>query len=279
MASIASGHKRKTFPALDAPDPEIEAKIPIPTSESEDSEDDSDAPEAITLTSERAVAAARSNAVLDHRKRLLEKKKARNKTREAFIQSTKSKPLKVSPTVQKPRAPVDEDLNDQVSDSDKDSAALAGPEGDSKLLARMEKAMQDALEDNEVEDDSSDEDDERQPTPSASSIRLPDSIFAAAALEHQKPEHKRKKSTRERENRPKRRRVRENPSEQVVGGRTVRIVNAINAPPPPPSRASRKITTSAKGGKAFRQKWKRRDGVSAQVRSRNGPAQKFASAA
>ncbi|KAG8749628.1 hypothetical protein FRC12_013332, partial [Ceratobasidium sp. 428] len=245
----------------------------------EDSEDESDAPEAVTLTSGRTAAAARSSAIQNHRKRLIEKKKAQNKTREAFIQSAKSKALGTVPTLQEPSHPV-EDSSKSESDSDETDKGPGELEGDSKLLARMQKAMQDALDEDEDEDDgeSSNEGAIGASTGVAPSARLPDSIFAAAAQGHQKPERKRQKVGRERDAKSKRRRVREISAERIVSGRTVRVANSLDAPPPPPSKASRKITTSVKGGKTFRQKWKRRDALQAQVRSRAGPAQKFATA-
>ncbi|KAG8679988.1 hypothetical protein FRC09_018571 [Ceratobasidium sp. 395] len=279
MSNIASGRKRKTFPALDAPGPGLDLERPvIITSESEDSEDESDASEAVTLTNGRTAAAARSSAIQNHRKRLIEKKKAQNKTREAFIQSAKSKALGTVPTLQELPHPIEEDSSKSGSDSDETDKGPSELEGDPKLLARMQTAMQNALDEDEDEADgeSSNEGAIGASTGVTPSARLPDSVFAAAAQGQQKPERKRQKVGQERDAKSKRRRVRESPAERIVGGRTVRVVNSLNAPLPPLFKASRKTSAGVKGGKAFRQKWKRRDALQAQVRSRAGPAQKFA---
>jgi hypothetical protein len=58
---------------------------------------------------------------------------------------------------------------------------------------------------------------ECQPNAGASSARLPDSIFAAAAVAHEKAGLKRKTSVRKQDVKAKRRRAREGPSERVVG--------------------------------------------------------------
>ncbi|KAG8743554.1 hypothetical protein FRC10_011794 [Ceratobasidium sp. 414] len=279
--SVTTGQKRKTFPALDAPVPKLHAIGPATNSQSEDSEDESDAPEAVTLTSGRAAADAQSSAIQDHRKRLLQKKKELNKIQEAFIQSTKSKSLSAARAVPESETPANDDTSDKENRSQDSDADPSEIKGDSVLLARMEKAMQDASDEDEAEDESSDEElGGRQSSPPTASTRLPDSIFAAAAVEERKLERKRKKVVQSRDAKPKRRRVREGPSERVVSGRTVRVVKALDTPPPPPSRASRKKGAGLKGGIAFRRKWKQRDdfraALQAQIRSRSGPAQRFA---
>ncbi|KAG9086649.1 Actin- protein 6 [Ceratobasidium sp. 370] len=220
-----------------------------------------------------------------------------NKIRDAFIQSTKSKSPSAAPAIQKSPTPVDDGSSDNennLNENDEDSTAI---EGDPALLARMEKSMQDALDEGEAEDESDDEGlSGCQPTPPSSSARLPDSIFAAAAVEERKLERKRTKTAQSREANPKRRRVREGASERVIrrvfhrstssiftdsfnsSGRTLRVVKALDVPPPPPSRASHRKGAGIKGGTAFRRKWKQRDALQAQIRSRSGPAQKFATA-
>ncbi|KAG8708938.1 hypothetical protein FRC08_018618 [Ceratobasidium sp. 394] len=277
--SLAAGRKRKTFPALDVPIPKPRIIRPAASSESADSDDDSDAPEAVTLTSGRAAADAKAGAIQDHRKRLLAKKKAQNKIREAFIQSTKSKTPSTAPTAENSQTLIDDDRSDAENHSDDSGLDPPEPQGDPALLARMEKAMRDALDEDDAGDKSSHESsDGHQSNPPTPSIRLPDSVFAAAAVDERKPERKRKKAVQSRDAASKRRRIREGPSERVVSGRTVRVVKALDAPPAPAPRASRKKGAGIKGGTMFRRKWKQRDALQAQIRSRGGPAQKFATA-
>ncbi|QRV78804.1 hypothetical protein RhiJN_06819 [Ceratobasidium sp. AG-Ba] len=266
--------RRKTFPELDAVAVDIPHDIQAVTTDSDDSGNDSEQPEAVTLAGGKAAADARDSARRNHQKRLREKKKAANKAREAFIQSTKSNSQTTSRSVRKSQVPGE---NESEGESRSGGGEESEPEengGDPVLLARMQRAMEDAQ--HEAEEGSDEEAEEPQSDPTASSTRLPDSIFAAAAAEQQKPERKRKKAKRTPDTKSKRQRVRGWPSERIVGGRTIRIATAPDAPPPPPARVYRKMTTATKGGMAFRRNWKRRDATQAQIRSRSGPAQKFA---
>ncbi|QRV93559.1 hypothetical protein RhiJN_21577 [Ceratobasidium sp. AG-Ba] len=274
MASAAA-RRRKTFPELDAGAVDIPHDIQVIDTNSEDSDYASDEPEAVTLSGGKAAVDARDSARENHQKRLQEKKKAANKAREAFIRSTK---LKSKTTYRRgdrnPQVPGENESEGESGSTREEQSESEENGGDPVLLARMQRAMEDAQD--EAEEESDEEVRELRPNPTASSTRLPDSIFAAAAAEQQKPERKRKKTNKIPGAKSKRQRVRDWPSERIIGGRTIRIVTAPNAPPPPPARLPRKTTTATKGGTTFRRKWKSRDATQAQIRSRSGPAQKFA---
>ncbi|CEL60055.1 hypothetical protein RSOLAG1IB_09313 [Rhizoctonia solani AG-1 IB] len=122
-------------------------------------------------------------------------------------------------------------------------------------------------------EESEEEDGDKQADEPPRSDRLPDSIFAAA---HETVERKRGKKLSKEEVVTKRRRVREEPGEKVINGRTLRVTTDLNAPPPISSSVfTRKTKSSAKGGLEFRKKWKKVDALRAQVRSRTGPPRNF----
>ncbi|KAF8601006.1 hypothetical protein BDV93DRAFT_525053 [Ceratobasidium sp. AG-I] len=270
-----SSRKRKTFPDLGAPTPKPAPIKSDVESEEEASDGDSDVPEAVTLTGGRAAEEAKANALKAHQDRLKEKKKAQNKSREAFIQSTKSK-SSPGALIEPETKGSQREGEDEEESSEEGENGDEGEGGDPVLLARMDKAMQEAQE--EDEEETSDEDEGPTFGNTPSSARLPDSVFAAAAAAHQAPERKRKPTVQKRDEKAKRRRVREGPSERVVGGRTLRVTTSLDAPPPLPSISTRKANNSVKGGNAFRRKWKKRDASQAQIRSRSGPARNFVTA-
>ncbi|CAE7123758.1 unnamed protein product [Rhizoctonia solani] len=107
------------------------------------------------------------------------------------------------------------------------------------------------------------------------SDRLPDSIFAVAHESLQESTERKRMNKPSRDVPAKRRRLREVPVEKVVNGRALRVAVDINAPPAISFTSTRKVKNSAKGGSAFRRKWKKVDAMRAQVRSRTGPSRNF----